>query len=139
MDLRATYEVLMKQAIAERQGSGSFRTLEVDEALLDFRSNDYLGMARSSDRSRLVEEILSRSSEGQPLGAGAARLLGGNTAEHLTDHGPSVGDAEHLPPFFTRGVLLDPPAYRGIDALPASEPVSADELQAIAEAQRHLL
>jgi kynurenine formamidase len=60
---------------------------------------------------------------------------GGNTAEHLTDHGPSVGDAEHLPPFFTRGVLLDPPGYRGVDALPASEPVGADELQAIAEAQ----
>ena len=60
---------------------------------------------------------------------------GGNTAEHLTDHGPSVGDAEHLPPFFTRGVLLDPPTYRGVDALPAGEPVGADELQAIADAQ----
>ncbi|HAX82186.1 MAG TPA: cyclase [Actinobacteria bacterium] len=60
---------------------------------------------------------------------------GGNTREHLTDHGPSVGDAEKLPPFFTRGVLLDPPAYRGIDALPAGEPVGAKELQAIAKAQ----
>jgi len=60
---------------------------------------------------------------------------GGNTAEHLTDHGPSVGDAEHLPPFFTRGVLLDPPTFRGVDALAASEPVGADELQAIAEQQ----
>lgn len=60
---------------------------------------------------------------------------GGNTAEHLTDHGPIVGDAEKLPPFFTRGVLLDPPTYRGIDALPAGEPVGADELQAIADAQ----
>jgi kynurenine formamidase len=60
---------------------------------------------------------------------------GGNTAEHLTDHGPKVGDAEHLPPFFTRGVLLDPPTHRGIDALDAGEPVGADELQAIADAQ----
>lgn len=60
---------------------------------------------------------------------------GGNTAEHLTDSGPRVGDASHLPHFFTRGVLLDPPAYRGIDALPASEPVGADELQAVADAQ----
>lgn len=60
---------------------------------------------------------------------------GGNTAEHLTDHGPTVGDAEKLPPFFTRGVLLDPPTYRGIDALPSGEPVGADELQAIADAQ----
>ncbi len=60
---------------------------------------------------------------------------GGNTAEHLTDHGPSVGDAEHLPPFFTRGVLLDPPTYRGIDALPAGDPVGAEELQAVAKHQ----
>ncbi|MFH1104936.1 MAG: cyclase family protein [Actinomycetota bacterium] len=61
---------------------------------------------------------------------------GGNTAEHLTDHGPSFGDAEKLPPFFTRGVLLDPPTFRGIDALPAGEPVGADELQAIAKTQK---
>lgn len=60
---------------------------------------------------------------------------GGNTAEHLTDHGPSFGDAEKMPPFFTRGVLLDPPGHRGIDALPAGEPVDAAELETIAEAQ----
>src|SRR3990172_5169163 len=61
---------------------------------------------------------------------------GGNTTDHLTDHGPSVGDAEKLPPFFTRGVLLDPATYRGVDALPAGEPVGAAELQAIAAAQK---
>ena len=60
---------------------------------------------------------------------------GGNTADHLTDKGPSVGDAEKLPAFFTRGVLLDVPAHRGIDALPAHEPVGAAELQAVAAAQ----
>jgi kynurenine formamidase len=32
-------------------------------------------------------------------------------------------------------VLLDPPTHRGIDALPAGEPVDADELQAVAAAQ----
>jgi kynurenine formamidase len=61
---------------------------------------------------------------------------GGNTAEHLTDRGPVFGDAEKLPYFFTRGVLLDPPAYRGLDALPSSEAVGGAELQAVAEAQR---
>jgi kynurenine formamidase len=60
---------------------------------------------------------------------------GGNTAEHLTDRGPMVGDAEKFPPFFARGVLLDPPAFRGVDALPASSPVDAAEMQAIADAQ----
>lgn len=58
---------------------------------------------------------------------------GGNTAEHLTDKGPTVGDGEKLPPFFTRGVLLDAPRYRGIEALPAGSPVGADEMQAIAD------
>jgi kynurenine formamidase len=58
---------------------------------------------------------------------------GGNTAEHLTDKGPSVGDAEKLPPFFTRGVLLDAPGFRGIEALPAGLPVDAEEMQAIAD------
>jgi kynurenine formamidase len=60
---------------------------------------------------------------------------GGNSAEHLTDHGPNFGDAAKMPPFFTRGVLLDPPAYRGLDALPAGEPIDADELAEVAEAQ----
>jgi kynurenine formamidase len=58
---------------------------------------------------------------------------GGNTAEHLTDKGPSVGDAEKLPPFFTRGVLLDAPGFRGLEALPAGSPVDAAEMAAIAE------
>jgi len=57
---------------------------------------------------------------------------GGNTGEHLTDKGPSVGDAEKLPPFFTRGVLLDAAGYRGVQALPAGSPIGADELGAIA-------
>jgi kynurenine formamidase len=60
---------------------------------------------------------------------------GGNTTDHMTDHGPNFGDASKLPAFFTRGVLLDPPTYRGLDALPAHEPVSADELKAVAESQ----
>jgi kynurenine formamidase len=60
---------------------------------------------------------------------------GSNAREHLGDHGPKVGDGSKLPPFITRGVLLDPPAYRGVQALPASEPVGAHELQAVAEHQ----
>ena len=55
--------------------------------------------------------------------------------EHLGDRGPKIGDGSKLPHFITRGVLLDVPAYRGIDALPASDPVSADELQAVAAHQ----
>lgn len=58
---------------------------------------------------------------------------GGNTAEHLTDWGPTVGDGEKLPPFFTRGVLLDAAGYRGVEALPAGSAVDAAEMQSIAD------
>ena len=43
---------------------------------------------------------------------------GGNADEHLTDFGPTHGDASRMPPFFTRGVLLDAPRYRGVACLP---------------------
>jgi kynurenine formamidase len=69
------------------------------------------------------------------VGADSHWFGGGNTAEHLTDKGPKVGDAEKLPPFFTRGVLLDVPTFRGIDALSAGEPVGSEELKEIAKAQ----
>lgn len=55
--------------------------------------------------------------------------------EHLGDRGPKVGDASKLPHFVTRGVLLDVPGYRGVDALGAGEPIYADELQAVAQHQ----
>ncbi|MEM7274199.1 MAG: cyclase family protein [Actinomycetota bacterium] len=55
--------------------------------------------------------------------------------EHLGDRGPRVGDGSKLPHFITRGVLFDVPGHRGIDALPAGEPITADELQAVATAQ----
>ncbi len=43
---------------------------------------------------------------------------GGNADEHLTDFGPIHGDASKMPPFFTRGVLLDVPGLprRGLPA-----------------------
>lgn len=60
---------------------------------------------------------------------------GGNADDHLGDFGPVFGDAAKLPPFFTRGVLLDVPSHRGVPCLPAGEPVTAEELQQIADAQ----
>lgn len=60
---------------------------------------------------------------------------GGTAREHLGDRGPTHGDGAKLPPFVTRGVLLDVPGHRGIEALPAHEPVTATELQEVAAAQ----
>ncbi len=59
----------------------------------------------------------------------------GNAGEHLGDGGPTRGDGEKLPPFITRGVLLDVPGYRGVQALDAGTAVGAAELQAVAEHQ----
>lgn len=60
---------------------------------------------------------------------------GGNAREHLGDRGPTFGDGAKLPPFITRAVLLDVPGYRGLEALPAHEPVTGEELQAVANHQ----
>lgn len=60
---------------------------------------------------------------------------GGTATRHLGDRGPTFGDAAKLPPFITRGVLLDVPGYRGVSALPAHEPVTAEELQAVCRHQ----
>jgi len=60
---------------------------------------------------------------------------GGNARQNLGDRGPHLGDASKLPTFITRGVLLDVPAYRGVQALPTSEPVTGTELQAVADHQ----
>ena len=89
----------------------------------------------------MAEYLMAPSHSGAPIDELAHMTVGddnhwyggGNTAEHLTDKGPVVGDAEKLPPFFTRGVLLDAPGYRGVQALPAGSPVGADEMQAIAD------
>jgi kynurenine formamidase len=60
---------------------------------------------------------------------------GSHAEEHLTDFGPTVGDAAELPSMFTRGVLIDAAAYAGVDCLPAGQPVSADDILGAAESQ----
>jgi kynurenine formamidase len=65
-----------------------------------------------------------------------ARWYGGSTAdEHLGDFGPTRGDGSKLPPILTRGVLLHVAGYRGVDALPRGQSVSAEELKAVAQAE----
>ena len=60
---------------------------------------------------------------------------GGNADEHLTDFGPTYLDASTMPPFFTRGVLLDAAGHRGLACLPKGSPVDATELEAICAAE----
>lgn len=91
----------------------------------------------------MAEYVMATSHSGAHMDALAHMTVGddmhwygGATAdEHLTDFGPSFGDAANLPPFFTRGVLLDAAGHRGLDCLPAGSPVEAGELDAICAAQ----
>ena len=59
------------------------------------------------------------------------RWHGGSARTDLGDFGPLKGDATEIPPIWRRGVLYDVPGHRGVDSLPAGEPVAADELLAI--------
>jgi kynurenine formamidase len=62
------------------------------------------------------------------------RWHGGSARSDLGDFGPLTGDATEIPPLWRRGVLYDVPGHRGVESLPAGEPVTADELLAIEEA-----
>ena len=59
------------------------------------------------------------------------RWHGGSAKTDLGDFGPLVGDATEIPPIWRRGVLYDVPGFRGVESLPAGEPVGAAELEAI--------
>ena len=54
---------------------------------------------------------------------------GGSADRDLGDFGPLREDATEIPPIITRGVLIDIPGLRGVDALDAHEPVGPQELQ----------
>jgi kynurenine formamidase len=47
----------------------------------------------------------------------------------------SHGGIETVAPILCKGVLLDIAGHRGIDSLPAGEPITADELQSVADGQ----
>jgi kynurenine formamidase len=57
----------------------------------------------------------------------------GRASTDLGDFGPQKGDASQLPPIWTRGILFDIPAHRGVDYLGAGEAITGEELEAIAE------
>jgi len=88
----------------------------------------------------MAEYVMATSHSGAHIDALAHMTVGpdhhwyggGNADEHLGDFGPTYGSAERIPPFFTRGVLLDVAGHRGIPCLPKGSPVDAAELEAIA-------
>ncbi len=91
----------------------------------------------------MAEYVMATSHSGAHIDALAHMTVGedshwyggGNADEHLTDFGPTFGDAAKMPPFFTRGVLLDAAGHRRVPCLPKGSPIDAAELEAICAAQ----
>ena len=68
----------MKTALAERETADALRRLPVAQKLIDFCSNDYLGLAHSSVVKQAMQTTLE---EEGPLGATGSRLISGNRPE----------------------------------------------------------
>jgi 8-amino-7-oxononanoate synthase len=68
---------ILEARLQRRQSEGLYRTLKSDSTLVDFCSNDYLGLARSATLSDLINHKLNLL----PVrnGAAGSRLLSGNT------------------------------------------------------------
>lgn len=67
----------LQQRLAKRQAQGNLRLLKITSGLIDFCSNDYLGLARSQRLRALIQEEEGKYSH-LPLGATGSRLLSGN-------------------------------------------------------------
>ncbi len=91
----------------------------------------------------MAEYVMATSHSGAHMDALAHMTVGddmhwyggGNADEHLTDFGPTFLDASSMPPFFTRGVLLDAAGHRGVPCLPKGSPIGAAELEAMCAAE----
>jgi kynurenine formamidase len=91
----------------------------------------------------MAEYVMATSHSGAHMDALAHMTVGdemrwyggGNADEHLSDFGPTYLDASAMPPFFTRGVLLDAAGQRGLACLPKGSPIDAAELEAICAAE----
>jgi kynurenine formamidase len=91
----------------------------------------------------MAEYVMATSHSGAHMDALAHMTIGedmhwfggGNADEHLSDFGPLHLDASAMPPFFTRGVLIDAAGFRGLDCLPKGSPIDAAEMDAICAAQ----
>ncbi|MCC9166319.1 aminotransferase class I/II-fold pyridoxal phosphate-dependent enzyme [Pontibacter harenae] len=67
----------LQQKLEERAAQGNLRHLKTTSGLVDFCSNDYLGLARSNKLRALIQQEEVNYTQ-LPLGATGSRLLSGN-------------------------------------------------------------
>lgn len=65
------------ERLNQRQSIGTSRQLSMNDALIDFSSNDYLGFARSAELKKCFESALKKYPD-YKLGSTGSRLLAGN-------------------------------------------------------------
>ena len=69
----------IETALKEREKTNTLRSLKTSERLIDFCSNDYLGLARNKELKdsylKVINDLYS-----EPLGSGGSRLLAGNNS-----------------------------------------------------------
>lgn len=68
----------LQEALDKRIDASLFRSLQVNENLIDFCSNDYLSFARSENIKKSVEDFLNQNS--YLSGSTGSRSISGNTA-----------------------------------------------------------
>ena len=69
---------LLRQRLTARRDAGLLRTLTAPTGLIDFCSNDYLGLSRSAELRMAIEAAVSEYPN-LPNGATGSRLLAGNS------------------------------------------------------------
>lgn len=70
----------LKNKLLKRESQGNLRHLSVSHNLIDFSSNDYLGLARSSNLADLVaQELTQYKTPLNGMGSTGSRLLTGNS------------------------------------------------------------
>ncbi|MCR9253046.1 MAG: 8-amino-7-oxononanoate synthase [bacterium] len=69
----------LEKALKERSNQGNLRSLTINEGLIDFVSNDYLGLSRDHTLFELISLKLEEIVQENKNGAGGSRLLSGNS------------------------------------------------------------
>jgi 8-amino-7-oxononanoate synthase len=73
----------LRKRLQERKEKGNLRSLTLSEDMIDFFSNDYLGLARNKELSEIINHEYSRL-HGNLNGSTGSRLLSGNN-EHFIE------------------------------------------------------